>query len=253
MLGVYFSGTGNTKHCVTYFTTQYYSDNKCVSLEDANATREIANHDTLVLGYPVYFSNMPKIVRDFIINNKQCFHGKKVYIVATMGLFSGDGAGCAARLLKKYGADILGGLHLKMPDCIGDEKMLKKTLTENQALIRKAEEKIIAAVAKLKEGNPDQEGLGPFYHIAGLFGQRLWFYGKTTTYKEKPNVDNDKCIGCGKCAALCPMSNIVMVDKKAVSHNRCTLCYRCFNHCPTGALTILGKQVHEQCLFEKYQ
>ena len=29
-----------------------------------------------------------------------------------------------ARLFKKYGAKILGGLHIKMPDCIGDVKLL---------------------------------------------------------------------------------------------------------------------------------
>ena len=43
-----------------------------------------------------------------------------------MGLFSGDGAGILARRLRKYGAQIIGGLHLKMPDSIADEKALKR-------------------------------------------------------------------------------------------------------------------------------
>jgi ferredoxin len=140
-----------------------------------------------------------------------------------------------------------------MPDCIGDEKLLKKTTEETRALLRKAETKIDTAVTKLKNGKPDKDGLGFFAHIAGFFGQRLWFYGKTASYKEKPNVNKDKCIGCGKCAELCPMKNIIVRDKKAISGKRCTLCYRCFNHCPTKALTILGKKVYEQYLFEKYQ
>ena len=108
------------------------------------------------------------------------------------------------------------------------------------------------AVAKTKQGNPPKEGLTLRHHMAGLFGQRLWFYSKTATYKKKPDVNQQKCIGCGRCAALCPMKNIDMENKKAASHNRCTLCYRCFGHCPTQALTILGKQVYEQHLFEKY-
>lgn len=45
-----------------------------------------------------------------------------------MGAFSGDGAGCTARLLKKYGAIILGGLHIKMPDSVCDSKLLKSLL-----------------------------------------------------------------------------------------------------------------------------
>ena len=95
--------------------------------------------DFIVLAYPVYFSNLPKIMRDFLENNRIVFSGKKVFILSTMGLFSGDGTGCAARLLKKYGALIVGGLHLKMPDCIGDEKLLKKTKEENHILVKQAE------------------------------------------------------------------------------------------------------------------
>lgn len=170
-----------------------------------------------------------------------------------MGLFSGDGTGCSARLFQKYSATILGGLHLKMPDCIGDEKVLKKSVEANQELILQADKKITNAAFRLKEGTPHREGLGFLYHMAGLFGQRLWFYGKTTSYKHKPNIDLEKCIGCGCCTAVCPMKNITIEDGKAISHNQCTLCYRCFSQCPTKALTILGKQVHEQCQFEKYQ
>lgn len=170
-----------------------------------------------------------------------------------MGLFSGDRAGCSARLFRKYYAKILGGLHLKMPDCIGDEKLLKKSFEKNRKVISQAEKKISLAVSRLKEGKPHKEGLGFLFRLAGLFGQRLWFYRKATSYKQKPNIDKDKCIGCGRCAAVCPMKNLSVKEDKAISNNKCTLCYRCFSQCPAKALTILGKQVREQYLFEKYR
>ncbi len=255
MLGIYFSGTGNTKHCVETFIKQYDSTATSLSIENPDVLKAIATHDTIVFGYPVYFSCLPKIVSDFITNHKTYFYHKKIYIIATMSLFSGDGTGCSARLLKKCSATILGGLHLKMPDCIGDEKLLKRSLEKNRELITKADQKIILAVSKLKKGRPHKEGLGLFYHIAGLFGQRLWFYGfykKTLHNKSNPTIDSNKCIDCGLCASLCPTKNITIKEEKAVSTNHCTLCYRCFSHCPTKALTILGKEVYEQCLFEKY-
>ena len=253
MLGIYFSGTGNTKHCVETFIRHIDSEAIITPIESTKTVDLLKNEELIIFGYPIYFSNIPKIVRDFLITNGSYFRDKKIFIIATMGLFSGDGAGCSARLLKKYGAEIVGGLHLKMPDCIGDEKLLKKTLLENQKIIEQADAKIAISADKFKQEKPTQEGLSIFHHIAGLFGQRLWFYKKTQTYKKLPNINTDKCIGCRMCAELCPMKNIIIADGKAVSGDKCTMCYRCFGHCPTASLTILGQEVHEQCLFENYQ
>lgn len=253
IVGVYFSGTGNTKHCVETFVRLCDPVGTAVPLESPEVCRTAAGRDLLVLGYPVYFSNAPRIVQDFIAENGALFAGRRVFLIATMGLFSGDGTGCAARLLQRCGAEIVGGLHLKMPDCIGDEKVLKKSVEENRATVRRAEEKIADAARRLCAGAPTREGLGVAARMAGLFGQRLWFYGKTAGYKQKPDIDRKRCSGCGRCTRLCPMGNLALEGGKAVARGRCTLCYRCFGHCPEQALTILGKQVYEQCLFENYR
>ena len=253
IIGVYFSGTGNTKHCVETFVKEYDKKGTSVSIEAPDVFEKISEHEMIVLGYPVYFSNAPKILRDFVCANGKIFSGKDVFIIATMGLFSGDGAGCIARLLKRHDASILGGLHLKMPDSIADEKILKRDDDAIRALITKADTIIAESVQKLKAGAPTRDGLGLLSHIAGLFGQRLWFYWKTTSYKRAPKVGSDKCIGCGYCVELCPMKNIEIKNEKAISDNQCTLCYRCVNHCPSKALTILGKQVHSQHSFARYE
>ena len=126
MLGIYLSGTGNTKHCVTRLVKLIDASADVVPLEDESVTDKIKRNETIILGYPTQFSNAPYMIRDFIQTHASLWKGKKMICVATMGAFSGDGAGCAARLLKKYGAVILGGVHIKMPDSICDSKMLKK-------------------------------------------------------------------------------------------------------------------------------
>ena len=251
MIGVYFSGTGNTKHCIERFM-EVYNGSIPVSIESPDAIESIRKSNGIVFGYPIYFSNTPKIVKDFIAKNCDVFKNKNVYIVCTMGLFSGDGAGCGARLLKKCGAIVIGGLHLKMPDCIGDVKALKKPLAENQQIVTGAEQKIKQAAKLLMKGDATKEGLSIFHHIAGLFGQRLWFYGKTMHYTDKLKIDGKKCTGCGKCVALCSMSNLELTDQKALAGNKCTMCYRCINRCPNKAITLLGRAVIEQCFVEKY-
>jgi len=251
MLGVYFSGTGNTKHCLEKFM-ELFDGSEPVSMENQDVVEAIRKSNDIVFGYPIYYSNTPKIVKDFISRNSDALKNKRIYIIVTMGLFSGDGAGCGARLLKKCGAKIIGGLHVKMPDCIGDVKALKKPLAQNQQLVINAEQKIDQAVKALKQGKPTKEGLGFFYHIAGLFGQRLWFYGKTMKYSDKLSINENMCVGCGKCVALCPMQNLTLVDKKTSAGGKCTMCYRCVNGCPNRAITLLGKEVIEQCNINNY-
>lgn len=252
MVGIYFSGTGNTKHCIRQFVNEIDCSVPCISIEDANAVAEIQKNDTIILAYPIYFSNLPKIVRDFIMNNHTAFKGKHIFIIATMGLFSGDGSGCSARLLAKYGAHITGGLHLKMPDCIGDEKALKKTIPQNKELVKAAQGKIKDAAGRFRENTPTQEGISFLYHMAGLLGQRLWFYNKTKSYSNKLKINSNKCIGCGLCVQLCPLGNLKIADGQAQASGKCTMCYRCVSNCPHQAITLLGKMLYEQCKIENY-
>lgn len=252
MIGIYFSGTGNTKFCIEKFLACYDKNAPIISIENNRAIPAIMENRDIVFAYPIYYSNIPKIVRDFITTNKTLFHGKKIFLVVTMGLFSGDGTGCSARLFRRYQADITGGLHLVMPDCIGDVKLLKKPLEKNKQLVHAADRKIELAVKQLKAGQPPRDGLGVFSHLAGLFGQRLWFYNKTLHYSDKLKIDKDKCVGCGICVKLCPMKNIKLANGKALPGGQCTMCYRCVNSCPQQAITLLGKTVYEQPLIEKY-
>lgn len=254
MIGIYFSGTGNTRFCVDKFLEYYNKDTAggSYAIEDKAALSRLKDNKDIVLGYPIYYSDLPMIMKNFIQENQSFFRGKNIFIIVTMGLFSGDGAGCAARLLRKYGANILGGLHVKMPDCIGDVKLLKKPLEENRKIVGKAEEKIRAAVEAALQGHYRKDGLGIISHAAGLFGQRLYFYNKTERLKDRLKIDREKCISCGKCSVLCPMKNIKMNDGRPVTCGNCTSCYRCISNCPKQAITLIGSKVLEQSAIEKY-
>ena len=66
-----------------------------------------------------------------------------------MGAFSGDGAGCTTRMLKRYGATILGGIHIHMPDsvcemCIRDSQCT--CMTDNVAAAKEGARKMSEAI-----------------------------------------------------------------------------------------------------------
>ena len=251
MNAIYLSGTGNTKHIVTLLLNELGDDGKIVPIE-SEEVKEALKAEELVLGFPTQFSNIPYLVRDFINKNQNVWKGKKIFLITTMGLFAGDGTGCAARLLKKHGAVITGGIQIKMPDSIGDCKALKKTAEQNKAIVKMAEQRVAEIAKKMKEGRYPREGLSFWAHLAGLFGQRLWFYNKAMSYSNKLKIDGNKCVGCGICAKGCPTQNIKITDGKAVASSQCTMCYRCVSYCPSQAITLLGKTLHQQAGIEKY-
>ncbi len=249
---IYLSGTGNTRFCVSKLAKMLDENAPVVAIEDGEAVSTISAYDNVILGYPVQFSNAPKVVRDLITENVDLWKGKNVLCLATMGAFSGDGAGCAARLLKRCGATVLGGLHIKMPDSVCDSKLLKKSKDENMSIIKRAEEKIERTALQIMSGKFPRDGLGIFAHAAGLFGQRLWFYGKTKRYSDKLKINEALCTGCGNCARVCPMKNLTVENRAAVPHGKCTMCYRCISLCPQKAITLVGDEVVEQYRIENF-
>lgn len=252
MIGIYFSGTGNTKHCVSAFTKLIDKNSEIIPLESKEFRTCIRKEkDTIVFGYPTQYSNAPIFVRDTIMKNGDLFKGKNIFIIVTMGLFSGDGAACTARLFKKVGANVIGGLHLRMPDNVCDVSTLKKSKENNRAIISEADKKIKKSAEAYINGHPTKEGLSFFNHMAGLFGQRLWFYLKTTKYSDRLKIDTNKCIRCGKCVNECPTDNLTMNEDKVVAKDKCTMCYRCISKCPQKAITLIGKEVVQQYRYDK--
>jgi NAD-dependent dihydropyrimidine dehydrogenase PreA subunit len=54
------------------------------------------------------------------------------------------------------------------------------------------------------------------------------------------SYDQDKCIGCGQCAIVCPHGVFEMRDKKAVvlDKDRCMECGACKMNCPSSAIDL---------------
>jgi uncharacterized protein (DUF362 family)/NAD-dependent dihydropyrimidine dehydrogenase PreA subunit len=68
-------------------------------------------------------------------------------------------------------------------------------------------------------------------------------YGRTGIFVKytyvNPAIVNSKCINCGKCVNLCPVSAIKQSDTRIIIDiNRCINCYCCLNICPEKAVTI---------------
>lgn len=84
MIGIYFSGTGNTEFCINKFMALVDDNAPIVSIENEIVISEMQKHEHIIFAYPIYYSDLPKIVNDFITKNCSAFYKKKIYIICTM-------------------------------------------------------------------------------------------------------------------------------------------------------------------------
>lgn len=65
--------------------------------------------------------------------------------------------------------------------------------------------------------------------------------GVNATLEKRLEVDEEKCIHCGACYALCPTSVICFEEDYTVAFDeeKCVACGLCIDACPTRALKLL--------------
>ncbi|NMA50713.1 MAG: DUF362 domain-containing protein [Mollicutes bacterium] len=69
-------------------------------------------------------------------------------------------------------------------------------------------------------------------------------------FSNKPYLVSRKCVGCSKCANVCPAQAIDMVNRKPIiNKSKCIKCYCCQEFCPKGAIiiktSVLLRMIHK--------
>ena len=84
-----------------------------------------------------------------------------------------------------------------------------------------------------------------FEHVAVRHGHLFASRGKLvsralgTLLTSRPKLKASECVGCAKCANICPARAITMENKKAViDRDKCIRCFCCQEFCPTGAMKV---------------
>ena len=244
IFAVYFSGTGNTKYAAEKFIQNFIgSELHCIE-ETIDFSAASKYFDTILVAHPIYGSDMPVPMQDFLKNHRSLFAGKNLITLVTQFLFSGDGGNLTYRIVRKEIKAHIASIHINMPTNLNLAPLFYvKNGKETAEKVENAEKKINICAEKIKSGKKVNNGKGILCFLGGFLTQRLWFrLFVFNQYKDKIKIDNEKCSTCGLCTRVCPTENIVLCDGTAIQLGKCILCYRCINRCPSNAIMLFSKK-----------
>lgn len=234
---LYFSGTGNSKYIANMFSEKIGA--KCYSIEEKiDFSKVIDEYDTIAFCYPIYGSCVPRIMREFISNHLTELHNKKLIILYTQLMFSGDGARAFTDLLPKGYGEVIYAEHFNMPNNICNFALFPiKNGDDTNKYIKTAQKKMNLVCKNLEQGIVKKRGFNGFSHLIGKSQSAFW---PDIEEKNKSSVKTDgDCTKCGVCIKLCPVENLTLSEKGIKQNDNCLLCYRCVNACPQKAITVM--------------
>ena len=218
----YFSATGNS---LTTARAIAAALEDCTLVPVAALKDEPAvpvDADRVGFVYPVYYSDMPHLVRRVI--SRMDFTGTPyIFSVCTCRGHDGIVAQRLDALLQTRGQTLSRHLRVFLP---GNSRVSPPEKDAEQLADQKrATAEMLAQLTEwtVEDCSPkDELKNSPVHDAANMRGL----------------LAEDNCTGCGTCVRVCPMQNVRLLDGRAVFGNECTSCLACYHWCPEKAIIM---------------
>lgn len=228
----YFSGTGNSLKVAKDIAADLPPDTELIQICEDNMNINNTISSTIGIIFPVYYSGIPHLVRNFI---KQIDIPSKTYVftVVTFGRSSDASIRQLEKLLNAKGINLSSSFKIKMP---GNYQIMYAPSSEERQNERfKNQEEKISEIVKSINNKNIVKFSGIDESIMAAIGDIISSSFKP--YKKDKNfwVDNN-CNGCGTCSKVCPANNIKIEDGKPHWQHKCEQCLACMQWCPKKSI-----------------
>ena len=246
----YFSGTGNTywiSKTIASRLTEKGISTKSISIESINSgdVAPIAESaDIIGFGYPIYGSDLPMPMKNFIEKFPKQKIQKRAFVFCTQLMFSGDGSFVYRKQIESKSLKITQTAHINMPNNISMYPMILRIPSQKRIdrTVKSGEKKALRLADAIASNKRFLNGKYSF--LLGIM-QRGPYRSSYERFTDMLSVDKDLCTQCGRCVRLCPVANISMPDGYPAFAGKCTQCLRCYSFCPVYAILVSGK-AHNQ-------
>lgn len=236
---LYYTGTGNSRYAAELLGQRLDDTVRdCNPFIKNGTTPRFHSETPWVFVCPTYAWQIPHIFAEFLTRCR--FSGsKQAYFVMTCGGEVHSATETNRKLCARLGLEDLGTAEIVMPENYIALFPTPNSAEEVHRILAAAVpvlEQTAAAIAQNKpitEPKPTAFGKFMTYIVNPIF--------YTSCVRDRAFTVDSSCIGCGKCAALCPMNNIELHDGKPRWNGRCTHCMACISYCPKAAIAY-GKK-----------
>jgi ferredoxin len=235
----YFTGTGNTLAVARDLAAEL-GDTRLVPLRRAMAPGGVVvSADAVGIAFPVYFFDLPRIVRQFVKQLR--FEGDPyIFGIATCGERPGGALFALQSLLGEQGRTLSAGFALVMPENFLGPVDLTGDAPRRAEKYAAAKDRIpaIAAAIRSRAVSVPEGSDSRLLRAGGRFVAAL----ATSVYNTPRRLHaTGACNRCGICGQVCPTRNITVMPGGVQFGNACTQCYACLHWCPAGAIEIGGR------------
>lgn len=239
-----FSGTGNTLRAAALLAEKLNTSLHRFSADELRSpetTRLVSEDNIIIWAFPTYSWGIPPVVRNIMRQAALDFKEDSVHLALTT---CGDDVGNLERMFSKEivnrgftpGAVFsvqMPNTYVMMKGFDVDSREVETQKLENCASV------VDSIAATIIEGHYEgsfskvTRGGFPRFKTGVIYP---WF----VRYKMSArffNVDKSTCIGCGRCAEVCPMTNITYdANTNPVWGDNCAFCTACYHVCPTHSI-----------------
>ena len=216
----YFSATGNSL-TTAWMLAKEWNECELVPLASLNTQEEIVvQADTIGFIFPIYYSDMPYIMRQ-AISKMHFINTPYIFSICTCRGHYGNIAQRLNALLQERNQFLSLSRHICLP---GNSRI--SSLEQNVVMLALQRENV-HTIAQELINRPvekyDSETIitpSPVHHASNMRGMEA----------------EEICIGCGICEKICPMENITLTDGKPKFGENCSSCLACFHWCPKEAI-----------------
>lgn len=219
----YFSGTGNSKWAAERLAELLGDQAKDIMKERVpQAQRE----QVIGLVFPIYAWGVCEPMLSFV---KQMI--KTEAFVFALGTCGEDCGKAMNQLLKAYPADSCYSIAMPSNYVIAEELESRDVIEQKMTAARSQLQTIAEEVMHREKTYRVHEGKHAAMKTV-LINPLFKRFARTV----KPFCADERCNGCGWCAAACPASVIQMEQDRPRWSEGCFQCLRCLNGCPQKAI-----------------